>query len=274
MPRTKSRIELWNEFAQVDENGISRVVTAAEIKEQFNKKTKYAPLYWNKEGPTRNNGAFRGMITYTWEYEKKGSAIFSIQSTGINKDTERQEMKKNRPIRKDIREWHFANFKHCCLCCEPLESFKNKSKIVIDHKDDSYSDPRVCGKAAIDTQKKEDFQIICEGCNRRKDLYKQKYPEWRPPPGHYLQMGLGNYFIDAKGVKREYWYDGEAYRKYWKTRPSLAEAKALYKSLKAEKKQLSAKNKKATSIPVIRNKHLLKEAKKEYKALKNLRHFK
>ena len=93
---------------------------------------------------------------------------------------------------------------------------KKHGKIVIDHKDDSYSDPTVCGKAAVETQKKEDFQIVCEGCNRRKDLMKQTYPEWRPPPGHYLQMGLGNYFIDAKGVKREYWYDGEAYRKYWK----------------------------------------------------------
>ena len=262
-----NKYEAWNEFAQVDENGISRVVSAAEIKEQYTKNTKYGLLWWSKEGPTRH-GRFRDMIKYDWNFIRKGNTIISIQSIGINKDEIRAELKKNRPIRKDIREWHFANFKHCCLCCEPLESFKNKSKIVIDHKDDSYSDPRVCGKAAIDTQKKEDFQIICEGCNRRKDLYKQKYPEWRPPPGHYLQMGLGNYFIDAKGVKREYWYDGEAYRKYWKTRPSLAEAKALYKSLKAEKKQLSAKNKKATSIPVIRNKQLLKEAKKQYKALK------
>ena len=47
-------------------------------------------------------------------------------------------------------------------------------------------------------------------------MYKQRYPEWRSPPGHYLKIGFGDYFIDAKGVKREYWYDGEAYRKYWK----------------------------------------------------------
>ena len=216
MSRTKSKIELWNEFAQVDENGISRVVSAAEIEEQFTKDTKYAKLYWNKEGP-RRHGRFRGMIKYDWDFIKKGNTIISIQSIGMNQNYKRAELKKNRPIRPDIRKWHTENFNYCTLCCESFEILKGK--IVIDHKDDSYSDPTVCGKAAAETQKKEDFQIVCEGCNRRKDLYKQKYPEWRPPPGHYLQMGLGNYFIDAKGVKREYWYDGEAYRKYWKNGP-------------------------------------------------------
>jgi len=218
--KTKKRatkLQLWNEFAQVDENGKSRVVLATEIKEQYTQNGKYGPLYWVKEGPTRNE-CFRNMIKYDWKFEKKGNTILSIQSTGINQNYARLELKKNRPIRADIRKWHFENFKHCSLCCETIDWLKKHGKIVIDHKDDSYSDTNVCGKAAIDTQKKEDFQIICEGCNRRKDLYKQRHPEWRPPPGHYLKMGCGDYFIDENGVKREYWYDGEAYRKYWKNK--------------------------------------------------------
>ena len=211
---TRTLFRLWNEFAKVNANGVSRVVLASEIKNQFTQNTKYAKLYWSKEGPTRH-GAFRNLIQYDWKFERNGSAIVSIQSTGMNQNVKRAELKANRPIREDIRKWHFENFKYCCLCCEPLDWLKKKGKIVIDHKDDSYSDPNVCGKAAKKSQKKEDFQIICEGCNRRKDLYKQGHPEWRPPPGHYLQMGCGDYFIDDKGEKREYWYDGEAYRKYW-----------------------------------------------------------
>jgi len=226
--RTKAKnmakiFNLWNEFAQVDENGKSRVVLATEIKEQYTQNTKYARLYWTKEGPTRKR-AFRGghkdMIKYDWKFEKKrNKTIISIQSIGWNQDYKSAELKANRPIRKDIRKWHEKNFPYCTLCCETIDWLKKRDEtIVIDHKDDSYSNAKVCGKAAIDTQKKEDFQIVCTGCNRRKDLYKQTYPEWRPPPGHYLKMGCGDYFIDENGVKREYWYDGEAYRKYWKNK--------------------------------------------------------
>ena len=205
---------LWNEFAEVDENGVSRIVLATEIAEQYRQNTRYSKLYWIKEGPTRHR-AFRGMCQLNWEFERNSNrSILSIQSTGINQDYARAELLANRPIRPDIRKSHTEKFNYCTLCCESFEILDGK--IVIDHKDDSYSDPRVCGKAAVETQKKEDFQIVCEGCNRRKDLMKQTYPEWRPPPGHYKEMGYGNYFIDDKGVKREYWYDGEAYRKYWK----------------------------------------------------------
>ena len=217
---TKKLTRLWNEFANVNKNGISRIVSASEIKNQFTQNTKYAKLYWSKEGPTRH-GAFRNLIQYDWKFEKRGSAIISIQSTGMNQNYKRAELKKNRPIRPDIRKWHTENFNYCTLCCESFERLKGK--IVIDHKDDSYSDPNVCGKAAVETQKKEDFQIVCETCNRQKDLYKQRYPEWRPPPGHYLKIGFGDYFIDANGVKREYWFDGEAYRKYWKNGPPADE---------------------------------------------------
>lgn len=220
--KTKKRakiFDLWCKFAEVNEDGVSRVVTAEEIYKEHQKESEFKQLYWTKEGP-RRYGAFRGgharMIELSWDFVKHGSKIVSIQSIGWNQNYISAELKANRPIRKDIREWHIKNFPYCTLCCEDLERLKGK--IVIDHKDDSYSDPNVCGKAAIDTQKKEDFQIICEGCNRRKDLYKQRYPEWRPPPGHYLKMRCGDYFIDENGVKREYWYDGEAYRKYWKNK--------------------------------------------------------
>ena len=211
----KKLIRLWKEFAEVNDDGVSRVVSTKELQQQYTQNTKYEKLFWSKEGPTRH-GSFRGIILYTWRFEKKGSTIVSIQSTGMNENFKRAELKANRPIRADIRKFHLETSKHCCLCCESLDWLKKKGKIVIDHKDDSYSDANVCGTAAIKTQKKEDFQVVCEKCNRQKDLYKQRYPEWRPPPGHYLQMGHGNYFIDDKEVKREYWYDGEAYRKYWK----------------------------------------------------------
>ena len=220
--KTKKRAKLfnlWCKFAEVNEDGVSRVVTAEEIYKEYQKESEFKPLWWVKEGP-RRHGAFRGgnsrMIELSWDFVKHGSKIVSIQSTGWNQNYISAELKANRPIRPDIREWHIKNFPYCTLCCEDLERLKGK--IVIDHKDDSYSDPNVCGNAAFETQKKEDFQISCEGCNRRKDLYKQRWPEWRPPPGHYLQMGCGDYFIDENGVKREYWYDGEAYRKYWKNK--------------------------------------------------------
>jgi len=214
-------LKLWKEFAEVDENGVSRVVLTSEIKEQFLENTKYATLYWSKEGPTRADTRggpprFRGIIEYEWDLKKnKGfQGYYSMQSIGINQTYVRSELKKNRPIRKDIREYHMKNFKHCCLCCETMP--KKKSKWVIDHKDDTYSDSNVCGKDSESTQKKEDFQLVCEACNRLKDLMQQTYPDWRPPAGHYLQIGWGDYFIDNKCTKREYWYDGEAYRKYWK----------------------------------------------------------
>ena len=211
----KKLLNLWNKFAEVNESGFSRVVTTEEIYNEFLKKSEFASLYWNKEGPTRRN-KFRGLPLYNWKFERKGNSrkIISIQSVGFDQND--TDTKFNRPIRKDIREWYFENKKHCALCCESLDWLKKRNKIVIDHKDDSYSDPNVCGKLSVQTQKKEDFQIVCEGCNRRKDLYKQRWPEWRPPPGHYLKIGWGDYFIDENGVKREYWYDGEAYRKYWK----------------------------------------------------------
>ena len=211
---------LWKEFAEVNTDGVSRVVPVEEIKQQHQQNTKYAPLYWTTEGPTRK-GAFRGghkdMIKLSWDCQKPGNKTISIQSIGWNQNYKSAELKANRPIRKDIRKWHEKNFPYCTLCCKLL-NYQKKGDVVIDHKDDSYSNAKVCGKAAIDTQKKEDFQIVCQTCNRQKDLYKQTYPEWRPPPGHYLKMGCGDYFIDENGVKREYWYDGEAYRKYWKNK--------------------------------------------------------
>ncbi len=152
-----SRITLWNEFANVI-NGVSRVVLRSELEEQFLKKTKYASLFWTTEGPRRpDTTTFRGMIKYNWEFEPKetGRKIVSIQSTGMNQNYARSELKKNRPIRKDIRKYHKDNFKYCCLCCELFERLKGK--IVIDHKDDSYSDSNVCGKDGLSTQKKRRF---------------------------------------------------------------------------------------------------------------------
>tara|TARA_A100001011_G_scaffold389464_1_gene470993 strand:- start:386 stop:1090 length:705 start_codon:yes stop_codon:yes gene_type:complete len=210
--RNKSypRKNLWDEYASVDENGVSKVILAEDIIKEFKKNTKFKTLYWKDEGPTRH-GCFRNIIQYKWNNVKKGGKFISFQSIGINENYANSELRKNRPICNNIRKNLEKKYDYCALCCE---KFGPKDKKIPDHKDDSYSNPRVCGKNSKLTQKASDFQLVCEACNRYKDLIKQKYKEWRPPPAHYLKMGFLDHWIDNKGNKKEYWEDAEAYREY------------------------------------------------------------
>lgn len=73
--------------------------------------------------------------------------IFGILSTKENK---------NRPIRKDIKDYWA---KIPCVVCG-----KN-SELQCDHKNDLYNDERVLN---IKTQKISDFQSLCIGCNQQK----------------------------------------------------------------------------------------------------------
>lgn len=208
--KTYPKKDLWDEFASVDEKGVSKVILAEDIKKEFQKNTKFKTLSWNTEGPTRH-GCFRGITEYKWDFKRKGNKIISIQSIGINKHYARAELKKNRPISEKIRKNLEKKYNYCALCCK---TFGPKDKKIPDHKDDSYSNPRVCGNNSVSTQKESDFQLVCEPCNRYKDLIKQKHPKWRPPPDHYLKIGFLDYWIDNNGNKKEYWVDAEAYREY------------------------------------------------------------
>lgn len=62
----------------------------------------------------------------------------------------------SRPIRKNIRDYYKKL--PCCVC----GSFAD---LVCDHKNDLYNNPRVLN---ISTQRKSDFQSLCNHCNLQK----------------------------------------------------------------------------------------------------------
>ena len=61
------------------------------------------------------------------------------------------------PINKQIRHELMDEYK-CCINCG------NHKNLIIDHKNDMYNDSKVL---SIDTQNKDDFQVLCNKC---KDL--------------------------------------------------------------------------------------------------------
>ena len=107
-----------------------------------------------------------GIINYLWnagdeekeivinafsDYPKeKGNKIQYIGIFGL------KNKKNSRPIRRDIKKY-WKNFS-CCSC-------GTNSDLICDHKNDLYNDPRVLHRK---TQKKEDFQSLCNRCNLLK----------------------------------------------------------------------------------------------------------
>ena len=50
--KTKKRAKifnLWCKFAEVNEDGVSRVVTAEEIYKEYQKESEFKPLWWSKK---------------------------------------------------------------------------------------------------------------------------------------------------------------------------------------------------------------------------------
>ena len=91
-------------------------------------------------------------LNFSFETKKQSGKIIELRI--IPKD--KYIFDTCRPIGKHIREYY--KNKRCVVCA-------SSSDIVIDHKNDLYNDPRVLD---INTQKPNDFQVLCNSCNLRK----------------------------------------------------------------------------------------------------------
>ena len=137
--------------------------------------------------------------------EGKGNKIQYIGIFGL------KNKKNSRPIREDIKK--YWNKIPCCSC-------GRKSDLICDHKNDLYNDPRVLHAK---TQKKEDFQSLCNQCNLLKRQVSKdtkrtgkRYGATRIP----MLKVFGINFIeddesydadDVDAMKGTYWYDPVAF---------------------------------------------------------------
>ncbi len=140
MSKKEKVLQLFNP----DVKGESKWITVEDIVK--------ADIKWSSNGNQRH-GKFFGIKEYVWEkYPEKGK-ILKLRMTGIDTN---ELNKKNRPIRKDIKD--FYKKKPCVVC-------GSMSDLVCDHKNDLYNDIRVLNSK---TQTKDDFQSLCNACNLRK----------------------------------------------------------------------------------------------------------
>ena len=159
----------------------------------------------------KTNGLFRhgvafGRPEFKWLKEPQRGPIKKIRIDGYSNNG--KEM--GRPIRKDIREELLSKYPRCIVCgCS--------SSLIIDHKNDLYNDPRVL--LDINTQTKDDFQSLCNGCNLRKravGLKRDKEKKRQPPTPDILSINGGIEFTkgdetynpqDVNALVGTYWYD-------------------------------------------------------------------
>lgn len=176
-------------------------------------------LKWGNNGVTRH-GLFRQDDRYIWEFKRKNNKpsgkIEAIRTNGVNRE---KLLKKNRPIREDIREYHKSQGCGCVVC-------GSQSDLVTDHKNDLYNDPRVLDTK---TQIKEDFQCLCNHCNLQKRQIAKKTMETGKRYGatnipSLLVFGIdfieGDETFDKNNVDAmvgTYWYDPVKFMDYIKT---------------------------------------------------------
>ena len=162
-----------------------------------------------------------GTINYLWnaDDEEKEIVIKAFSNYPKEKGNKIQYIgifglknKKNpRPIRGDIKKY-WKNF-YCCSC-------GRNSDLICDHKNDLYNDPRVLHRK---TQKKEDFQSLCNQCNLLK---RQVSKDTKRTGKRYGATNIpmlkvfGINFIegdesydadDVDAMKGTYWYDPVAF---------------------------------------------------------------
>jgi hypothetical protein len=144
-----TKIELFLELANPDENGVSRWVETSEFI------GKYAPLvFGNGVDWARRDGQFAKK--YCIELDKsitKGNRVDRVRLNGFNR-----EESFNQNIRKDIRE--ALKTQNCVML--GVNGNSANVKIEIDHKDGRKIDLNVSNKS---TQKIEDFQPLCKAAN-------------------------------------------------------------------------------------------------------------
>jgi hypothetical protein len=146
----KNRPQLVDKIFNPNNQGISDWVDILNITN--------GGLPWTTNGNLRHNVAFSDS-RYVWECSPPKGKVKKLRTIGFG---DNEFIKQNRPIRKDIREYHI---KTGCVVCG------SNSSLVIDHKNDLYNDSRVLN---IKTQTKDDFQCLCTHCNLLKRTIAQK----------------------------------------------------------------------------------------------------
>ena len=165
-------------------------------------------LNWGNNGNARH-GIYFGDNRYKWE-KKTGrfGKITALRTIGYS---DNELYGATRPVRPDIK----AYFKKLpCLHCG------STTGVIADHKNGLYNDPRVLN---TETQRKEDFQPLCNGCNtikREKTRKTRVHKNRQPPPQSILLLTGGVSFTigdatldenDTEWYKGTYWGDIEAF---------------------------------------------------------------
>lgn len=205
MKRTKKQ-QFVDEIFNPDEQGISNWKTRDELE--------HTPLKLTMNGNCRH-GKFYNDNRYIWEKQIEKRTIVAIRTNGYDIC---ELNKLNRPIRKDIHEYHK---KMGCVVCG------SHCNLVTDHKNDLYNDERVLN---IKTQTIDDFQCLCNHCNLQKREINKKTRQTGKRYGatniHSLrQFGIdfiyGDETFDMKDInamKGTYWYDPVEFMKYIRTK--------------------------------------------------------
>ncbi len=180
--------------------GVSNWISKEEIDENDE-------LKWGNNGVTRQ-GLFHKDDRYIWEFKRKNDkSIGKIEAIRTNGKNKEKVLGQNRPIRDDIHKYHKSSG---CVVCGSL------SDLVTDHKNDLYNDLRVLDTK---TQKKEDFQCLCNHCNLQKRQIAKKTLERGKRYGatNIPQLAIfGVDFIegdetfdkdDVNAMVGTYWYD-------------------------------------------------------------------
>lgn len=134
-------IQLFLQLANPDENGKSRKIYATEFIGEYSKLR------------SRNGYKWPEKIPYLFDRGGRGDEWF-IQLVGV-KTSDNQ-----RPIRDDIRKSIEKE-----KCSHTSFGGNSSNKIIIDHRNGRYNDPRVLD---IQTQLKDDFQPLCNQANLQK----------------------------------------------------------------------------------------------------------
>jgi len=173
-------------------------------------------LNWGNNGNARH-GIYFGDNRYIWEKQVTNGKISALRTIGYSNN---ELYGASRPIRQDIHKYHKGM--GCVVC-------GSNSDLVTDHKDDTYSDPRVLDAS---TQTIDDFQCLCNHCNLQKRQVCKKTKELGKRIGATTIKSLEIFGIDfIEGdetldmnahdpMKGTYWHDPVQFMKIIKERLS------------------------------------------------------
>jgi hypothetical protein len=197
-----AKSQLVLEIFKPDEKGVSEWKTREELD--------WTPLKLTGNGNSRD-GAFFGDKTYVWETKRYNGAktgkVLELRTNGFS-DYSRNKLR-NRTIRKDIRKQLLIEQPCCCVC-------GTSSNLEIDHKNDLYNEDSVF---TSETQKIEDFQVLCKHCNdvkrqvckntftEKKRMGASKIPMLEALDVDFTEGGETFDKTDEDGMKGTFWYD-------------------------------------------------------------------